>query len=392
MIDKELSKLKDDIPNINIGDFKDGVIERYNKKTSKKIVFKYKSIFIPTSLIIIVFLMILLIPKNLKPNIEGNINFIKYPNIINPTYEGFIKESFESNMGEIDKEDEAGPLPSPSVIDGYFNEIQYDNSQQQPSVGGNNVDYSNIPNLQTFEYIYEVEYKNNESSLEYITVYLEKKLANLIYEDNKNVTDVQNVSPLNIVNGSIVKWFYSKTYYDKTKVLWCQYDSADQIYSEIEDFICVGVYYPQQRIIVREIFSNNKINIIDDVYSELYFINDGDKYLKPVVAKAKDEIKWFTSNYIIDENNKIELFYCFLKMDCEINIEADTIKLKTYAVQGEELEKNNYITALKEYHILSNSIIIENEHPNKKFGQTSDIIYRYSKLIEILQTLNKNNE
>ena len=72
--------------------------------------------------------------------------------------------------------------------------------------------------------------------------------------------DAPNAAPLDVVNGSIVDYFYSREYYDENKVIWCQYAESNQIYPEIKGYVCVGVYQPQQRVIVREIFSKIKDN------------------------------------------------------------------------------------------------------------------------------------
>ena len=203
--------------------------------------------------------------------------------------------------------------------------------------------------------------------------------------------DAPNAAPLNIVNGSIVDWFYSKSYYNENKVLWYKYDSSEQIYSEIDGYVCVGVYNPQQRVIVREIFSNTQVNIVENVYTNLYFTNDGNEFLTPVVDKANYRVSWFASHCIINGNNTNMLFAEVYnnKMDCTINIEENTIKLKTYAVQNEDELSKNYSTLLKDYHIWSNSVIVENTNPDKKLGQASYITYKYDEFVEILQELAK---
>lgn len=41
----------------------------------------------------------------------------------------------------------------------------------------------------------------------------------------------------------------------------------DQIYSEVGNKVCAGVYIPQQRVITREIFSNEQVDICEDIYT-----------------------------------------------------------------------------------------------------------------------------
>lgn len=311
------------------------------------------------------------------------------PGVQTVIYNGFIKDSFKNNIGNGPSYEIFGPVLAPPVIDGYFNSsMDYD----QPDEGNPNSKPEDFIflEMQTFSYIYEVEYRNTLEN-EYVTVYLEKALAQKIYEENKEIMDAPCASPLNKVNSSIVDWFYSKSYYNENKVLWYKFDSPEQIYSEIDGYVCVGVYNPQQRVIVREIFSNTQVNIVENVYTNLYFTNDGNEFLTPVVDKAKNTITWFASNRIINENNTNMLFAeCYSnEMECTINKEDNTIKLRTYAVQNEDELSKNYSTLLKDYHIWSNSVIVKNTHPNKKLGQDSYITYKYEEFVEILQELAK---
>ena len=358
--------------------------------------------FTTLALTFVIVLMVILIPNLNNENTGENIpgtglddgktpgdSGVQIPGIQTVIYDGFIIDSFKNNIGDGPSYDMSGPIPQPPMIDGYFNNsMDYNN----PDEGNPNSKPEDIIilEMQTFSYIYEVEYKNTEEN-EYVTVYLEKNLANKIYEENKVVMDAPNAAPLNIVNGSIVDWFYSKSYYNENKVLWYKYDSSEQIYSEIDGYVCVGVYNPQQRVIVREIFSNTQVNIVENVYTNLYFTNDGNEFLTPVVDKANYRVSWFASHCIINGNNTNMLFAEVYnnKMDCTINKEENTIKLKTYAVQNEDELSKNYSTLLKDYHIWSNSVIVENTNPDKKLGQDSYITYKYDEFVEILQELAK---
>lgn len=358
--------------------------------------------FTTFALTFVIILMVILIPNLNNENTGENIpstglddgktpgdSGVQIPGIQTIIYDGFIIDSFKNNIGDGPSYDMSGPMPQPPMIDGYFNKSM-DYNKPDEGIPNSKPEDIIILEMQTFSYIYEVEYKNTEEN-EYVTVYLEKNLANKIYEENKVVMDAPNAAPLNIVNGSIVDWFYSNRYYNENKVLWYKYDSPEQIYSEIDGYVCVGVYNPQQRVIVREIFSNTQVNIVENVYTNLYFTNDGNEFLTPVVDKANYKITWFASNCMINENNTIMLFGEVYnnKMDCSINKEENTIKLKTYAVQNEDELSKNYSSSLKDYHILSNSVIVENTHPNKKLGQDSYITYKYDEFVEILQELAK---
>ena len=319
----------------------------------------------------------------------------KPSDLVYPEYTGFIKDAFESNIGDGPSYDMSGPIPAPPVIDGYFNEnMDYtapgDGNPNNKPGDGNIIDTIYLE-MRSFDYIYEVEYKYIGTGLDYVTVYIEKRLAQKIYNENKEVMDAPNAAPLDVVNGSIVDWFYSKEYYDEDKVIWCSYAQSNQIYPEIEGFVCVGVYQPQQRVIVREIFSNTQVNIVDNIYTTLYFKNEGKETLTPVVDKVSDSIEWYASNNLIDETNTFFLFSHDYgsKFDCEIDREANTIRLETYAVQNIDELSKNYSTLLKDYHIWSNSVIVKNDNPNEELGRTTYITYNYKELVEILQDLAK---
>ena len=362
----------------------------YTQYEKEKKTFQFpKRITLALTSFTLVFSLILVLM--LLPNDNGN----EKPgpsDMVYPEYTGFIKDTFEANIGDGPSYEMSGPRPAPPVIDGYFNtNMDYtapDDGNPNYKPGDENVDTIYLE-MRSFEYIYEVEYKYIGTGLEYVTVYIEKTLAQKIYEENKVVMDAPNADPLDIVNGSIVDYFYSKEYYDKDKVVWCQYAESDQIYPEIKGYVCVGVYQPQQRVIVREIFSNLEVNILDYIYTKLYFKNEGKETLTPVVDKVEDSVEWYASNNLIDETNTFFLFASDYssKFDCVIDREANTIKLETYAVQSEEELAKNYSQLLKDYHIWTNSVIVENNKPNEELGETTYITYNYKEFIEILQDL-----
>ena len=356
----------------------------------------------------VIILMVILIPNlnNERPGTENippdtgldegmtpDDSGVQVPGVEVISYNGFIKDSFENNIGDGPSYEMSGPMPAPPVIDGYFNvEMDYNNPESgNPSSKPEDESVNPIVlEIRTFSYIYEVEYKNTSTN-EYIAVYIERELAQKIYEENKVVMDAPNADPLDVVNGSIVDWFYSNRYYNKNKALWCVYNSHEQIYSEINGYVCVGVYNPQKRIIAREIFSSTQVNIIDDIFTSLYFKNDGTEYLTPVVNKSKDIVTWYASNFLINESNSSMLFIDDYnnRFDCVIDKDANTIKLETYAVQSEDELSKNYSSTLKDYHIMSNQEIVEIDRPNEELGETTYIVYKYNELVQILQDLAK---
>lgn len=387
---KDLSNLVDNEMNFN--ELSKNINYTKYKKEKKAFAFSRRMSFVLSSFVIVFAFTLVMF---LIPNGQGSeIDFPNNPNLVDTSYEGFIKGSFESNIGEGPFQKDQGPTPAPPVIDGYFNE-QMDN--YSPDEGNPNskpgVD-STLPiyfEMRSFEYIYEVEYSNIDIGLEYITAYIEKNLAEKISNECREVMDALGASSIDEVDGSIVDWFYSNEYYNKKKIFWCGYASSDQIYSEIDGYLCVGVYQPKKRTIIREIFSNIIVNISDNIYSNLYFKNEDKEFLTPIIDKSSNLISWYSSNNLINETNTFFLFdSCYgSKFDCVIDKDANTIKLETYAVQNEEELSKNYSKLLKDYHILSNAVILENDSPNEKLGETTYITYNYVKFVEILQELAK---
>lgn len=363
---------------------------KYKKESKKLVIFKKQALALSLSIILVVALVAFLMsPPNPSVNIPKN------PTLINSAYNGFIKETFESNIGDGPLIENMGPIPAPPVIDGYFN-IEMDTNT--PEIGDNptgkpdeEFNYPLYIEMRSFNYIYEVEYACEDSKLEYVAAYIKKDLAVKISTECKEIMDATSAGPIDLVNGSIVEWFYSVDYYDAEKIFWCQYTASNQIFAEINGYICVGVYQPQQRTIIREIFSNTSVNIVDNIYTKLLFKNINNMYLKPIIDKAENEVVWYASNNLIDETNTSFLFeHCYgAKFDCIIDREANTIRLETYAVQNDDELAKLYSKILKNYHISTNSIIVENEDPNLQFGETTYITYKYKEFVEIIQNLSK---
>ncbi len=377
-ITKEVTSKMDFNQIVNKVDYSQYKKEKKSFRFSKRLTIVLTSFILVFSLI----LVIIFIPKDNEK--EKTIP----SNLVNLLYNGFIKDTFESNIGNGPTIEMSGPRPAPPIIDGYFN---YSTDLSDPSDGDANSDKIYLE-MRSFKYMYEVEYKYVGVGLDYVTVYIAKELAQKIYEENKEIMDAPSAKPLDIVNGSIVDWFYSKKYYEENKVFWCQYAESNQIFSEIEDFVCVGVYQPQKRVIVREIFSNTKVNIVDNIYTKLYFKNEGNETLTPVKDKVDDTVSWYASDNLIDETNKDFLFNeCYSsKINCVIDREANTIKIETYAVQSEDELAKNSSESLKNYYTCTNSVMLENTNPNNKLGIITYITYNYREFVQILQDLAKH--
>ena len=362
---------------------------KYAKKSSYK-KRRYNIVFPSLALSLSIALMIIILPNidnsssSSSSSSLANSQSTSSSKLLAQEYNGFIKYTFESNIGNGPMHDTTAALSPSPIIDNYFNTQMDLTPSSKPSDM-----LTPLPdNLIEFKYIYEVEYKNTlEES--FICAYVEKDIANKIYEEKNSVPDAKCASALNIVDGSIVDWFYSLEYYDQNKIAWYQYNEESEIYSEIDQYICVGVYNIYERKIIREIFSNNQVNIIDYIYSPMNFENNNYEYLEFKNSLDIERLTWYASNEIINEKNKEYLFeeYYSLEFECEINIENNTITLQTYSVQKDSAINSNYSSALKDFYVSSNNAITQNNNPHKELGEISYITYDYKKYVEILQSL-----
>lgn len=357
-----------------------------NKNIKKNNFFKISLLISsPIVIILIVCISIYLFNINQKPN-NIDINYM--------TYNGYLETYFYEMISENPSilNSTTGLSISP-IIDSYFYYI--DDSVSSPSFKPN---YSFITDIFilnkeiTFNYVYEVEYKYNSMENKNICVYIEKEIANRIYAENKDNKDQLCVSDLTTIDGSISSWFFTNKYYNDTLIKWYQYESCENIAYEIDNYICVGVYRILDRKVIREIFSNKYLNIEDKIYlNEKYIYTDG---LVNKVENNYEKITWYASNEIIEENTSANIISDILvnEFNCNIDISNNTIRLQTYAVQQTFNKDNYYLENIKEFHHESNKVIVENENPDKKFGELSFITYRYDKYVQLLQSMKIDNK
>lgn len=302
-------------------------------------------------------------------------------NLVYTEYDAFIKDAFENNINNGPYLDMGGPRPQPPIVDDYFNKQEYNKPGMdagKPDEGFSGV----IDNFtgRTYNYIYEVEYQDHNFNDLYACVYIEKKLAEKVYEENKEICDATPASPLNIVNGTIVDWFYSNSYYNESKVKWYNFSDKDTILSEIDGMVCCGVYLPQQRIITKEVFSQTKMHIVDELYSAMYFENNGEKYLTPIRYENNNITIWYALENQLNENNIKTMFnsHYSCKLYCEIDKENDTIKVVTNAIDLPTTSNS----ALNEFYESTNSCIVE--VGDKISGAGRWVTYVYSEYVQCL--------
>ena len=354
----------------------------YSKyKKEKKSFWNSKNLSILATSFAVILTISIVIPLTLRGNEPEGPSNPSDDNLVYTEYDAFIKDAFENNINNGPYLDMGGPRPQPPIVDDYFNKQEYNKppiDYGKPDEGDGEI----LDNFtgRTYNYIYEVDYQNHDFNDLYACVYIEKKLAEKVYEENKEICDATPASPLNIVNGTIVDWFYSNSYYNESKVKWYNFSDKDTILSEIDGMVCCGVYLPQQRIITKEVLSQTKMHIVDELYSAMCFENNGDKYLTPIRYENNNITTWFALENELNESNMKTMFNSDYSCNlyCEIDKENDTIKVATYAIDL----PNTSNSALNEFYESTNSFIVE--VGDKISGAGRWVTYVYSEYVQYL--------
>lgn len=355
----------------------------YSKyKKGKKSFWNSKNLSILATSFAVILTISIVIPLTLRGNEPEGPSNPSDDNLLYTEYDAFIKDAFENNINNGPYLDMGGPRPQPPIVDDYFNKQEYNKPPMdygKPDDGGGGEILDNFTG-RTYNYIYEVDYQNHDFNDLYACVYIEKKLAEKVYEENKEICDATPASPLNIVNGTIVDWFYSNSYYNESKVKWYNFSDNDTILSEIDGMVCCGVYLPQQRIITKEVLSQTKMHIVDELFSAMYFENNGDKYLTPIRYENNNITTWFALENELNESNMKTMFNSdySCKLYCEIDKENDTIKVATYAIDL----PNTSNSSLNEFYESTNSCIVE--VGDKISGAGRWVTYVYSEYVQYL--------
>lgn len=335
-------------------------VEKYKKdKKVNKLVLK---ISLALSTVLALSLSIFLIIDNLPT---------KQIETAGTPYDGIISQDFKNGNYAGPYYGDFGPLPVPPIIDGYFAE-EY------------NVDNYEFPvDLRTFEYLYEVEYSNASSS--FIAAYIKKSKAEKIYEAYKRVDDATPASPLECVDGTIVMWFHGHEFYNEKDIIWYEYGSPDFISSEINGYICLGVYRTQTRIITKEIFTNTKVNIIDEIYQKVFFSNDGNDFLTPVRYELDDSTEWYAYHTEVNDENKKYMFasdYTY-NLGVIIDKENDVISLDSLINLYYEGKISTDNEELMKFYELANELKVDG------IDNQYDCHFKYNEFVLLLQNLAK---
>ena len=354
----------------------------YSKyKKEKKSFWNSKNLSILATSFAVILTISIVIPLTLRGNEPEGPSNPSDDNLVYTEYDAFIKDAFENNINNGPYLDMGGPRPQPPIVDDYFNKQEYNKPPMdygKPDEGDGEI----LDNFtgRTYNYIYEVDYQNHDFNDLYACVYIEKKLAEKVYEENKEICDATPASPLNIVDGTIVDWFYSNSYYNESKVKWYNFSDKDTILSEIDGMVCCGVYLPQKRIITKEVLSQTKMHIVDELYSTMCFENNGDKYLTPIRYENNNITTWFALENELNESNMKTMFNSDYSCNlyCEIDKENDTIKVATYAIDL----PNTSNSSLNEFYESANSCIVE--VGDKISGAGRWVTYVYSEYVQYL--------
>lgn len=355
----------------------------YSKyKKEKKSFWNSKNLSILVTSFAVILTISIVIPLTQRGNEPEGPSNPSDENLLYTEYDAFIKDAFENNINNGPYLDMSGPRPQPPIVDDYFNKQEYNKPPMDYGKPDDEWFGEILDNFtgRTYNYIYEVDYQDHDFNDLYACVYIDKKLAEKVYEENKEMCDATPASPLDKINGTIVDWFYSNSYYNESKVKWYNFSDKDTILSEIDGMVCCGVYLPQQRIITKEVLSQTKMHIVDELYSAMYFENNGDKYLTPIRYENNNITTWFALENELNESNMKTMFNSDYSCNlyCEIDKDNDTIKVATYAIDL----PNTSNSSLNEFYESTNSCIVE--VGDKVSGAGRWVTYAYSEYVQYL--------
>ena len=355
----------------------------YSKyKKEKKSFWNSKNLSILVTSFAVILTISIVIPLTQRGNEPEGPSNPSDENLLYTEYDAFIKDAFENNINNGPYLDMSGPRPQPPIVDDYFNKQEYNKPPMDYGKPDDEWFGEILDNFtgRTYNYIYEVDYQDHDFNDLYACVYIDKKLAEKVYEENKEMCDATPASPLDKINGTIVDWFYSNSYYNESKVKWYNFSDKDTILSEIDGMVCCGVYLPQQRIITKEVLSQTKMHIVDELYSAMYFENNGDKYLTPIRYENNNITTWFALENELNESNMKTMFNSDYSCNlyCEIDKENNTIKVATYAIDL----PNTSNSSLNEFYESTNSCIVE--VGDKVSGAGRWVTYAYSEYVQYL--------
>ena len=351
-------------------------------KKEKKSFWNSKNLSILATSFAVILTISIVIPLTLRGNEPEGPSNPSDENLVYTEYDAFIKDAFENNINNGPYLDMGGPRPQPPIVDDYFNKQEYNKPPMDYGKPDDEWFGEILDNFtgRTYNYVYEVDYQDHDFNDLYACVYIDKKLAEKVYEENKEICDATPASPLDKINGTIVDWFYSNSYYNESKVKWYNFSDKDTILSEIDGMVCCGVYLPQQRIITKEVLSQTKMHIVDELYSSMYFENNGDKYLTPIRYENNNITTWFALENELNESNMKTMFNSDYSCNlyCEIDKENNTIKVATYAIDL----PNTSNASLNEFYESTNSCIVE--VGDKISGAGRWVTYVYSEYVQYL--------
>ena len=204
MIDKELSELKNDIPNIDIKDFKSDVYKKYEGRQKRNKTFFFKHLIACVSLIMIVALIVVFLPKSKPSNEQIGGFYTKNQNVS-------LEESLTTIMDKIDfvYSNKASSIEEIRNI-GIINDSEYERISKLEKNTTLNKGYELLGNIDsTFSYVCYVgknEGKdiivlvdNNSNADVVIYHYIDYKL-NYSVDDLTGIYKKYNLNANNIVS------------------------------------------------------------------------------------------------------------------------------------------------------------------------------------------------
>lgn len=208
-----------------------------------------------------------------------------------------------------------------------------------------------------------------------VGAYMKNSTAEKIYNKYKNVDDVKSASPLTVIDGSVVEWFYNDdTVYDKDDIMWVEYED-NQLPLIINKYRLVGFYILGTSTVKRVIDLDEKVLKTCDYY-QAFSTKVSESYFKPdngisINLDQSDSSRWFfinTKNLDVTFFDRLEISNCVGEIvDGKltvriINIETDynstyidfLDEVETYFVSKTDnstytYQYENFVNILKQY-------------------------------------------
>lgn len=202
------------------------------------------------------------------------------------------------------------------------------------------------------EYYELCEVTNSFETSQTIGAYMKSSTAKRIYDNYKEVTDVECASPLNVVDGSIVKWFYNGNQkYSDNDIKWVEYDD-NCIPLFVDGYRLVGFYTLGTSTIKSVIKSDSRIDKTYNYYQTRHTIIEESNFKDGMGIFYQDISVQGSTWYFVDTRSNLEVsFFDRLYISNSVaKVVEDKIKVLYLGTTENELY-NAFLNEIDQYFI-----------------------------------------